>query len=107
MPGRYASQSAMTLFTGEGERKYLNASERKRFYMALSAIEEPSERTFCETLFWTGCRPSEALALDFLRVQVEDAALGSGLITSSLWLPLCRGRRGSSVPSGHIGLRCA
>ena len=38
-------------------------------------IEDASERTFCETLFWTGCRPSEALALDLMRVNAEDCYL--------------------------------
>ena len=75
MPDRYALHSAMSLFTGGGERKYLNAAERKRFYKALPVIEDPGERSFCETLFWTGCRPSEALALDIIRVHVEDSVL--------------------------------
>lgn len=75
MPNPRLTRESMTLFTGAGERKYLNAAERKRFYEALPAIEEPGERTFCETLFWTGCRPSEALALDLMRVNVEDCFL--------------------------------
>lgn len=70
-----AAHDGMTLFTGSGERKYLNAAERKRYFEALPVINEPCERTFCETLFWTGCRPSEALALDFMRVNVEDCFL--------------------------------
>lgn len=65
----------MSLFSDLGERKYLNQRERKRFYKALSILDNPSERTFCETIFWTGCRPSEALALDFMRVNIEDAFL--------------------------------
>lgn len=75
MPERYALHSAMSLFTGQGERKYLNAAERRRFYKALPIIEDPGERSFCETLYWTGCRPSEALGLEMMRVHVEDAAL--------------------------------
>lgn len=70
-----SAHDSMTLFTDSGERKYLNAAERRRFYDALPVIEEPGERTFCETLFWTGCRPSEALALDLMRVNVEDCLL--------------------------------
>lgn len=70
-----AIHSGRSLFTGAGERKYLNASERRRFYEALAVIEDVSERTFCETLFWTGCRPSEALALDLMRVNVEEGLL--------------------------------
>ena len=66
---------SMSLFSGSGERKYLNSRERKRFYKALSVLPELSERTFCETIFWTGCRPSEALELEYLRVDVEGAYL--------------------------------
>ncbi|MEM1009623.1 MAG: tyrosine-type recombinase/integrase, partial [Myxococcota bacterium] len=65
----------MSLFSELGERKYLNQKERKRFYKALSILDNPSERTFCETIFWTGCRPSEALELDYMRVNIEDAFL--------------------------------
>ena len=67
-----AIHAGMSLFTDAGERKYLNAAERRRFYEALSIITEPCERTFCEALFWTGCRPGEALALDLMRVNVDD-----------------------------------
>lgn len=65
----------MSLFSDLGERKYLNQRERRRFYKALSVLENPIERTFCETIFWTGCRPSEALELDYMRVNIEDAFL--------------------------------
>jgi len=75
MHARQTSHSGMSLFSGEGERKYLNSTERKRFYKALPVIEELSERIFCETIYWTGCRPSEALQLDVMGVNVEGAFL--------------------------------
>ena len=62
-------------FSTQGERKYLNERERKRFYNALPVLMEASERTFCEAIFWTGCRPREALELEILRVDVEDGVL--------------------------------
>jgi len=65
----------MSLFTGQGERKYLNAAERKRFYNAIPVLKDQSERSFCETIYWTGCRPSEALELEVMRVNVEDGSL--------------------------------
>ncbi len=79
MKGRFAmaqgaaTQHGMTLFTTAGERKYLSGAERKRFYDALSVLNEPTDRTFCELLFWTGCRPSEALALTAMHIDVDDA----------------------------------
>jgi len=72
---RHSDNAATHLFSEVGERKYLNARERKRFYKALSILPELSERSFCEVLFWTGCRPSEALELEIMRVNIEDACL--------------------------------
>ena len=58
----------------DGEQ-YLNSVERKRFYKSIAVLDDQSEQTFCETIYWTGCRPSEALELDVMRVNVEDAFL--------------------------------
>lgn len=65
----------MTLFTHAGERKYLSAGERERFLATLPVLERPEERTFCEVLYWTGCRPSEALALTALNIDFEHGAV--------------------------------
>ena len=65
----------MTLFTTAGERKYLSATERERFLAALNVLQRPEERTFCEMLHWTGCRPSEALALTALNIDIEDGTV--------------------------------
>lgn len=73
MIAAHSDTNSMSLFSDQGERKYLNSRERKRFYKALDVLEKQSERTFCETIFWTGCRPSEALQLDVQRVDVQDA----------------------------------
>ena len=71
----YSTHISMSLLSDQGERKYINQKERKRFYKALDVIKELSERTFCETIYWTGCRPSEALELEFMRVNIEEALL--------------------------------
>lgn len=63
----------MSLFSDDGERKYLNSKERKRFYKSRKIIKDKSERTFIELIFWTGCRISEALQLNVMRVNVEDS----------------------------------
>lgn len=65
----------MTLFTQAGERKYLSEKERKRFLAALAVLQDPKAQTFCETLYWTGCRPSEALALTSHNIDIERAAV--------------------------------
>ncbi len=64
----------MNLFSEQGQRKYLNAVERKAFRQA--AEKQPREvRTFCLVLYYTGCRISEALALTTLRVDMEECTL--------------------------------
>lgn len=63
---------ALSLFTQAGERKYLSSQERERFFRAVPVLSDPKERTFCETLYWTGCRPSEALDLKAIQIDVEE-----------------------------------
>lgn len=63
-----------SLFSGDGERKYLTADERQAFVVA--AKDEAREvRTFCACLAHTGCRISEALALTADRVDVAAVAI--------------------------------
>ncbi|MEW7006742.1 tyrosine-type recombinase/integrase [Lentilitoribacter sp. EG35] len=73
MNTNYSDDPVMTLFSDQGERKYLNKEERKRFYKARKIITDLSERTFVELIFWTGCRISEALNLMIMRINVEDS----------------------------------
>ena len=56
------SDITRSLITQDGQRKYLDAEERTRFLQSLQGLPE-TERMICATLFWTGCRISEALAL--------------------------------------------
>ncbi len=66
-----ADFSAMSLFTAYGERKYISSDERKRFLTALNVLDRQSQ-TFCEMIFWTGCRPSEALALTAHNIDLDE-----------------------------------
>ena len=64
----------MRLYDSQGLRKYLTPVERNDFLRA--AQDEPAEvRTFCETLTYSGCRISEALALTASRVDLTDGVL--------------------------------
>lgn len=60
----------MKLFNIEGKRLYLTAEERQAFYDA-AAKEPRNVRTFCHTLYFTGCRPSEALALTYRSIDIS------------------------------------
>lgn len=75
MADKQPAFKGMSLFTACGERKYLSPSERARFYEALTVLEDPSARTFCETIYWTGCRPSEALFLSLANFDLDDCAV--------------------------------
>lgn len=51
-----------SLFGQCGNRKYLNAAERRRFVESAQRLP-PTQRTFCLMLAWSGGRISEILAL--------------------------------------------
>ena len=58
----------MRLYNDKSERLYINADERMRFLEVLSS-ESDDIRAFCLTLFYTGCRLSEARELRFSSIQ--------------------------------------
>lgn len=60
----------MSLFTDGGERKYLSESERAQFINALPVLPDPRDQSFCSMLYWTGCRPSEALGLTAMNIDL-------------------------------------
>lgn len=60
----------MTLHALSGGRKYLNASERRRFIVAVRTMH-PNVRVFCLLLAWSGCRISEALAITPAAVDLD------------------------------------
>lgn len=51
------------MFDRSGGRKYLNMNERKAFRKAVETESDVPRRVFMLTLFYTGCRISEALNL--------------------------------------------
>ena len=68
------SPTGMQIYDQQGHRLYLTGSERAAFRTAAEAA--PREvRTYCWTLLYTGCRPSEALALTADRVDFQAAVL--------------------------------
>jgi len=61
--------SEMRLHDPSGNRLYLNAEERAAF-LAVACRQPARDRTLCETLHWTGCRPSELLEITPARVDL-------------------------------------
>ncbi len=96
MPGKSSDFEAMSLFTRFGERKYLSRSECQRFYDALGVIEDDAERTFCEAVYWTGCRPTEARELTALNIDLEESII---VIRSLKKRGKLKGRHFRAVPA--------
>ncbi|MEQ9823217.1 MAG: tyrosine-type recombinase/integrase [Puniceicoccaceae bacterium] len=63
------------MFDQLGERKYLSRNERTAFLDAVLKSPLPAEKAFCLTLFFTGCRISEALRLSVSSVDFEERYL--------------------------------
>ena len=63
------TRSEMRLLDPSGNRLYLDAEERQAFLL-VAREQERERRTFCETLYFTGCRISEALEITPKRVEI-------------------------------------
>ena len=63
------------LLTSTGERKYVTPEERQAFIEAARNHPDRASRTFCLTLAHTGCRISEALELNYRRVDLKAGQL--------------------------------
>ena len=64
----------MTLYDPQGNRLYLNAEERAAFLAA--ARQRPArDRTLCETLHYTGCRPSELIEITPARIDLSGGTV--------------------------------
>ena len=64
----------MRLYDPAGNRLYLNAEERAAF-LAVARRQPARDRTLCETLHFTGCRPSELLEITPARVDLSGGAI--------------------------------
>ena len=66
--------SEMRLTDTAGNRLYLNAEERAAF-LAVARRKPARDRTLCETLHFTGCRPSELLEITPARVDLSGGTI--------------------------------
>lgn len=64
----------MTLLDPKGRRLYLDAKERENFVIAAQE-ESPAHRGFCRLVHYTGCRPSEGLALTPESILYNEQAI--------------------------------
>jgi integrase/recombinase XerD len=63
------------VFDRQGRRKYLNGAERQAFFEAIGTEQDKAQQTFALTLFYTGCRISEALNLTGAGVDLSQRSL--------------------------------
>jgi len=66
--------SEMRLHDPKGNCLYLNAEERVAF-LAAARRQPARDRTLCEALHWTGCRPSELLEITPARVDLSGGTI--------------------------------
>ncbi|WBU58768.1 tyrosine-type recombinase/integrase [Paracoccus sediminicola] len=66
--------SEMRLHDPAGHRLYLNAEERAAF-LAAARRQPARNRTLCETLHFTGCRPSELVEITPARVDLSGGTI--------------------------------
>lgn len=64
----------MRLYDGRGNRLYLTAEERVAF-LAAAGKRSARDRTLCETLHYTGCRPSELIEITPARVDFSGGTV--------------------------------
>lgn len=68
---RMKRTSKLSVVDNSGHRKYLDDKEKQRF-LAEADLQERENRMFCLMLYYTGCRPSEALETTYSRVDLVD-----------------------------------
>ena len=66
--------SEMTLYDPKGNRLYLNAEERAAF-LDVARQRSARDRTLCETLHYTGCRPSELIEITPARIDLSGGTV--------------------------------
>ncbi len=64
----------MSLYDTDGNRLYLNAEERAAF-LAVARKRPARDRTLCETLHFTGCRPSELIEITPARIDLAGGTV--------------------------------
>jgi len=58
-----------------GNPKYLSQSERQRFYIAISDALGREEAPFALMIYWTGCRLSEALGVQYNHIDCSQHSI--------------------------------
>ncbi|WP_431201566.1 tyrosine-type recombinase/integrase [Bradyrhizobium betae] len=65
----------VSLYSLQGQRKYLTGPERTLFIAAAMSCPRPELRSFCLVLAYTGCRISEALKLVAANIETTETSI--------------------------------
>ena len=71
-------------YDSRGRRKYLNGSENRKFLEAAACLSA-QEAVFCLTIYYTGCRISEALSLTGDDIDHETSVLMIRTLKKRRW----------------------
>lgn len=71
-------------YDSRGRRKYLNGSENQKFLQAAESLSV-HEAVFCLTIYYTGCRISEALSLTGDDIDLETSVLMIRTLKKRRW----------------------
>lgn len=74
MPQLMKGSLEYSLFDTQGQRKYLNIDERIRFYQVIEKLDH-EQMLFCQLLYWSGVRISEALHLKTEHIDLSEKAI--------------------------------
>ncbi len=66
--------TTLSLYTSQGQRKYLNAIERHRFYEYTKYLRE-DKKLFCQLLYFTGARIREVYNLTGMSIDFSNKAV--------------------------------
>ncbi|NOT70725.1 MAG: site-specific integrase [Hyphomicrobium sp.] len=84
------ADGTLSLFTTNGQRKYLTGDERRHFLAAAATSGRPELATLCATLAYTGCRISEALALTSASIDFDEGFIAIRCLKKRSKIPVMR-----------------
>ncbi|MCB0516818.1 MAG: site-specific integrase [Bacteroidetes bacterium] len=64
-----------SLTTKEGKRKYMTLEERQHFFHSVDKALKREQRPFALMLYWSGCRISEALAVQVQHIDYSEGGV--------------------------------
>ncbi len=84
-----------------GERKYLNRAERQAFLEATKQ-QEAKKKYYCQLLYYTGCRLSEALEVSYDKINFEQGFVQIRTLKQKKHKGTSAGNRFNELPDSYL-----